>query len=109
MSSICNLLSYWYGILFNSFLSTYLILYLFTEICLFIQVMRFSPQVFWSGLPFPPPVYHVLSELSTMPCQSWVALQDVAHTFIELPKPLCHNKAVICEGSPFIDHKEKRV
>ena len=34
--------------------------------CLFTQFMRFSWQVYWGGLPFPPPVDHVLSELSTM-------------------------------------------
>ena len=35
------------------------------------------------------PVDHILSELSTMTCLSWVALQGMAHSFIEL------NKAVI--------------
>ena len=32
----------------------------------FIQFMRFSCQVRWSGLPFPPPTDLVLSELSTV-------------------------------------------
>jgi len=84
---MCNLLSYWYGIFFGSFLSAYLILYLFTEICLFIQFMRFSPQTYWSGLPFPSPVYHVLSELSTMICRSWVALQGglIIHWVTQAP------------------------
>ena len=36
--------------------------------------MEFSWQIYWSGLPFPPPVTHVLSELSTMTHPSWVAL-----------------------------------
>ena len=34
--------------------------------CLFIMFMGFSRQGYWSGLPFPSPVDHVLSELSTM-------------------------------------------
>ena len=42
--------------------------------CLFILFMRFSRQEYWSGLPFPSPVDHVLSELSTMTRPSWVAL-----------------------------------
>ena len=39
--------------------------------CLFIQFMRFSQQVYWGGLPFPPPVDHVLPEFSTMTCLGW--------------------------------------
>jgi len=27
--------------------------------CLFIQFMRFSQQVYWGGLPFPPPIFRV--------------------------------------------------
>jgi len=46
--------------------------------------MGFSKQEYWSGLPFPPPVDHVLSELFTMTCPSWMALH--------------HDKAVIHEG-----------
>ena len=34
--------------------------------CLFILFMAFSRQEYWSGLPFPSPVDHVLSELYTM-------------------------------------------
>ena len=41
--------------------------------CLFITFMGFSGQEYWCGLPFPSPVDHVLSELSTMTCLSWVA------------------------------------
>ena len=63
--------------------------------CLFIQFMWFSQQVFWGGLPFPPPADHILSQLSTMACLSWVALHSMVHSFTELHKPLCHNKAVI--------------
>ena len=41
-------------------------------------------------LPFPSPVYHVLSELSTMTWPSWVALHGMAHSFIELDKAVVH-------------------
>ena len=64
----------------------------------FIQFMKFSWQVYWVDLPFPPPVGHVLSELSAMTCLSWVALHGMAHSFTELNKPLHHDKAVIHEG-----------
>ena len=43
-----------------------------------------------SGLPFPSPVDQVLSELSTMIRPSWVALQDMACSFIELDKAEVH-------------------
>ena len=59
--------------------------------------MRFSLHVYLGGLPFPPPVDHVLSELSTMICLSWVALHGMAHNLIEMHKPP-HDKAVIDEG-----------
>ena len=36
--------------------------------------------------PFSSPVDHVLSELSTMTCLSWVALRGMASSFIELDK-----------------------
>ena len=51
--------------------------------CLFILFMGFSRQEYWSGLPFPSSVDHVLSELSTMTHSSWVALHGMAHSFIE--------------------------
>ena len=53
---------------------------------LFIVFMGFSSQGYWSGLPFPSPVDHALSELSTMSHPSWVALHGMAHSFIELDK-----------------------
>ena len=47
------------------------------------------------------PVDHVLSELSTMTCPSWVALHSMAHSFIVLlRRPLHYDKAVIHEGAP---------
>ena len=41
-------------------------------------------------LEFPSPVDHVLSELSTMTRQSWVALHGMAHGFTELDKAVVH-------------------
>ena len=40
--------------------------------------MGFSRQESWSGLPFPSPVDHLLSDLSTMTCPSWVAPHGMA-------------------------------
>ena len=42
------------------------------------------------GLPFPFPVDHILSELSTMTRPSWVALHGMAHSFTELDKAVVH-------------------
>ena len=53
--------------------------------CLFILFMGFSRQEYWSVLPFPSPVHHILSDLSTMTCPSWVAWQAWLG-FIELDK-----------------------
>ena len=63
-----------------------------TYVCLFIPFMGFSWQGYQSSFPFPPPVDHVLSELSIMTNPSWVILHGMAHSFIELCKPLCHDK-----------------
>ena len=38
----------------------------------------------WFAIPCS--VDHILSELSTMTCPSWVALHSMAHSFIELDK-----------------------
>ena len=48
----------------------------------FILFMGFSRQECWSGLPFPSPVDHVLSELCTVTRPSWVAPHGMAHAFI---------------------------
>ena len=58
--------------------------------CLFILFMGFSRQEYWSGLSFPSPGDHGLSELSIMTCPSWVALHGTAHSFIQLDKPVVH-------------------
>ena len=63
----------------------------------FIPSMGFFRQGYWSGLPFPSPLDHVLSEL-IITHLSWVTLHGVAKSFIESCKPICHNKAVIHEG-----------
>ena len=49
--------------------------------CLFILFVGFSRQEYWSGLPFPSPVDHVLSEHSTMTHPCWVALHNMGHSF----------------------------
>ena len=56
----------------------------------FILFMGFSRQEYCSGLPFPSPVDHILSELYTMTHLSWVALHSMAHSFIELDKAVVH-------------------
>ena len=69
-----------------------------TSFCLFVQFVRFSWQVHWAGLPFPPPVDHIFSELSAVTRPSWVVLHGMAHSFIKSHRPLHHSKAVIREG-----------
>ena len=46
---------------------------------------QFSRQKYWSGLLFPSPVDHVLSELFIMTCLSWVALHGMDHSFASCP------------------------
>ena len=53
--------------------------------CFFILFMGFSRQEYWSGLPFPSPVDHILSDLSTMSLPSCVAPLAWL-SFIELDK-----------------------
>ena len=52
-----------------------------------------------SGLPFPPPVDYVLSELSAITSPSWLALHGMTYSSPELCKLLCHNEAMICNKS----------
>ena len=54
--------------------------------CPFMLFLGFSRQEYWNGLPFPSPLDHILSELSTMTHLSWVTLHGMAHNFIELGK-----------------------
>ena len=57
--------------------------------CLFILFTGFSRQEYWSGLPFPCSGNHILSELSTMTCPSWVVPMAWL-SFIELDKAVVH-------------------
>ena len=66
--------------------------------CLFILFTGFSRQEYCGGLSFPPPGDHVLSELFTGTCPSWVALHAWVIASRSLHKPLCPDKAVIHEG-----------
>ena len=80
---------------------------------LFILFMGFSRQEYWSGLPFPSAVDHVLSELSTMSYPSWVALHGIPHSFIELDKAVIQVITVFCNCGlhsvcPLMD-KDKRL
>ena len=47
--------------------------------CLFILFMGFLRQEYWSGLPFPSPVDHILSDLYTITRLSWVAPHGMAY------------------------------
>ena len=57
-----------------------------------------SQKEHWSASPFPPPVDYILLGLSIMTHPTWVALHDMAHSFIELHKPLHHDKVEVHEG-----------
>ena len=46
--------------------------------CLFILFVGFSRQEYWSGLPFPSPVDHILSDFSSMTRPFWVAWHGMA-------------------------------
>ena len=48
------------------------------SLCLFILFMLISRQEHWSGLPFPSPVDHTLSDLSTVTRLSLVAPHDIS-------------------------------
>ena len=67
----------------------------FLSFCLFIPFMRFSRQEYWSGLPFPSPVDHVLSKLCTVTHPSWVALHGMAHSFTEFNKAVVHVTSLV--------------
>ena len=52
--------------------------------------MGFSRQEYWSGLSFPSPANHILSEPATMTHLSWMALHGMARSCIELDKAVVH-------------------
>ena len=58
--------------------------------CLFKLFSGLSKQEYWCSLQFPSPVDHILSELSSMTCPSWVTLHGIAHPYIELDKAVVH-------------------
>ena len=63
---------------------------------LFILFMGFSRQEYRSGLPFPSPVDHVLSDLCTMPAHlGW--LHRAWLSFIELDKAVWLDWLVFCD------------
>ena len=55
--------------------------------CLFMLFMGFQRQEYWSGLPLPSPVDHILSELFTVTHLSWVDLHCMAQSSTELWSP----------------------
>ena len=76
--------AYWVPIdLGNSFFSV-------ISFCFFILFIGFSSHEYGSGLPFPSPVDHIFSGVSTMTHQSWVALHGMVHSFIGLDKAVVH-------------------
>jgi len=68
--------------------------------CLFTLFMGFWRQGYWSGLPFPSPVDHVLSELPTMARLSWVAL----HSMVPASK---HNACLINHLTYFTERRQR--
>ena len=58
--------------------------------CLFIVFMGFLRKEYWSNFQFPSPVDHILSKLYTKTRPSWVILQGMAHSFIDLHKAVIH-------------------
>ena len=77
--------------------------------CLFTLFMGFSRQEYWSGLPFPTPVDHVLSELSTMTRPSWVALHGKAYSFIELDKAVVHVISLVSDPPQNLSQSQTRM
>ena len=47
---------------------------------------------------------HILSELFSVTCLSWVALHSITRSVIELNKPLRHDKAVVHDGDLLISN-----
>ena len=94
--------TYWPG----EFLFQYIL-----SFCLFVVFMGFSRQEYWSGLPFPSPADHIVSDLSTMPARlgwphrAWLS-------FIELDKAVDKkewNNATCCNMKGPGDYHTKRI
>ena len=63
--------------------------------------MEFLRQEYWGDLPFPSPVDHILSELSTTTHPSQVALQGMAPSFTELHKAVIINSMDMSLSKPW--------
>ena len=74
----------WWGLLRFTLLATCNTQYSIIDFCLF-YFTRFPWQVYLGSLPLPPPVNHILSELSTVTRLSWVALHGVAQLTSPFP------------------------
>ena len=66
-------------------------------VCCFIQFTKFSWLRHWSGLPFPPPVDQVLSQLSVWPIQLGWPYMAWLIASLSYTRLLHQNKAVIYE------------
>ena len=55
----------------------------FSVLC-FCLFLLFSRQEYWSGLPFPSPVDHILSDLSTMTRPSWVVISHASKVMLKI-------------------------
>ena len=86
---LCSPVAYWAPTNLES--SSFSVL----SFCLFILFMGFSRQACLIGFPFPSPVNHILSELSTMTHPSWVALHSMAHSFIKIHKAMIHVMSLV--------------
>ena len=87
------------SLLFNT-LSRFVIDFLPRRKCLLISWLQSPSAVILKPKKTKPAI---VSTFSPFVCHenmglSWVTLLGMAHSFIELCKPLRHNKAVICEG-----------
>ena len=82
---------------FSSWIPQMLMFILAIYFCLFILLMWRSWQKYRSGWPFSPPVHYTCQHTPIWPKCTWVALNNIAHSFIELHKPLYHDKDVIYE------------
>ena len=85
----CSIYSFFLELFLYFFLVAYLIptslgssYFSDLSFCLFTLFMEFSRQEYWSGLPLPSPVDHILSELSIMTHLSWVAVQAWLIVFV---------------------------
>ena len=65
-----------------------------------ILFMGFLRQEYWGELPFPSPVDHILSKLSTTTHPSQVALQGMAPSFTELHKAVIINSMDMSLSKP---------